>query len=147
MSDGVKYIFKVLFKVPIYILITYLIFNGFAFMFVFYEMLGISYVVMQTAVENNYIPQQELENLNNYLADIDKSEVIDNVSLVLENEDDNTIPEATVKRQYGSPVTVGVRAHYNFIWPFAKRGEITEDMNNIEFIYTVPGLKYYPDLE
>ena len=181
MTDSVKFIFKTLFKVPIFIMASFAVFNAFAFGLTYFKLLGLSYVIQQTAVENNYIPDEELNTLNNYLASITNTGVIDNARIVLENPDDSSIREATVKRQYGESVTVGVTAHYRFIWPLtpkeqlqnpddefigygsqqssnfsgyadastleARRQEIENNpTNNINLIYTVPGLKYYPDL-
>ena len=71
MSDGVKFIFKTLLKVPIIILVTYAIFNAFAFSLSYFKILGFSYVAMQTAVENNYLPTQELNTLTTYLTDLE----------------------------------------------------------------------------
>lgn len=63
MEDGVRFIFKTLIKIPIIILVTYAIMNVFFFCYIYFKTLGLSYVVMQTAVENNYIPPQELKTL------------------------------------------------------------------------------------
>ena len=72
MEDGVKYIFKVLLKVPIIIVVCYLVMNIFFFFFIYFKCLGISYVVMQTAVENNYLPQRELKALCQYVDSINQ---------------------------------------------------------------------------
>lgn len=181
MADNVKFIFKTLIKVPCIIMVSFFVFNMFAFGLTYFKMLGLSYVIMQTAVENNYIPASELSTLNNYLQSIADTGVIDNARIILSNSEDSTIQDATQKRQYGQPVTVGVSAHYRFIWPLtpkdqlantsdqfigygstessnfsgfaddstleARRQEIEEnEKNNINLVYTVPGLKYYPDL-
>lgn len=181
MSDSVKFIFKTLTKIPIIIMVFYFVFNIFAFSFTYFRLLGLSYVVMQTAVENNFIPQEELITLQNYLDSISNTGVIDNVGLVLEDPDNPGIDDATVKRQYGMPVTVGVTAHYKFIWPLTPKDQLKNtdeefigygsnqnsafsgfaddktlqdrrleyeknENNNINITYTIPGLKYYPDL-
>ena len=54
MTDGVKFIFKTLIKVPVYIVAAFGIFNIFAFCFIYFRLLGVSYVVQQTAIENTY---------------------------------------------------------------------------------------------
>ena len=51
MSDEVKFIFKTLLKVPVIIVVSFLILNIFAFFFIYFKVLGLSYVVMQTAVK------------------------------------------------------------------------------------------------
>lgn len=181
MAENVKFIFKTLIKVPCIIMVSFFVFNAFAFGLTYFKLLGLSYVVMQTAVENNYIPATELDTLNNYLANISNTGVIDNARIVLSDPNNSSIKDATQKRQYGQPVTVGITAHYRFIWPltpkdqlantsdqfigygqkessnfsgFADDGTLEErrmeiennQNNNITLIYTVPGLKYYPDL-
>lgn len=66
MSDGVKFIFKTLFKVPVFIFASFFVFNILVFFLTYFKMLGFSYVVMQTAVENNYLPTEELNRLADY---------------------------------------------------------------------------------
>ena len=124
MASSVKSIFKTLLKVPWIIFITYLIFNIFAFGLTYFKLLGFSYVVMQTAVENNYIPPEELDSLNRYLENITDTGVIGDASLVLKDENDSNIRPATEKRQYGMPVTVGVQAQYRFIWPLTPKEQL-----------------------
>lgn len=178
MSDSVKFIFKTLFKVPCYILVAYALLNAFAFTYTYFRALGFSYVVMQTAVENNYLPAQELGQLNAYLATLDNAMMVENAHLVLNEPTDSDyvagIPVATTRRQYGAPVRVGVSLDYVFMWPLMpveqtvdqqgvagfdgttsgmadgytlqQRREAKNTRNNITISYTVPGLKYYPDL-
>ena len=194
MSDGVKFIFKTLIKIPVIIAVAYGIFNIFAFCFIYFKMLGISYVVMQTAVENNYLPEQELTQLYNYVKQMENEiYMIRNADIVVGVSDTGSYNvtngnmaaqfenDARRKQQYGKQVTVGVTCEYVFIWPLdyraagdgkaeqvaglsGKSGEVDlgfsnealqqagvnggpiETNNNISIIYTVPGLKYYPDL-
>lgn len=182
MADGVKFIFKTLIKIPVIIFVTYAIFNGFAFAVIYFKLLGFSYVVLQTAVENNYIPPQELQAFNKYLKEFDDSiEMVDNVQLVLTNDSDSKIPAATQRRQYGQLITVGVSGRFRVVWPLMPREQLqntsgkfigygkgsesgfsgfasssvlesrrkayAENNNNINITYTVPGLRYYPDLD
>jgi hypothetical protein len=67
MEDGVKFIFKTLIKVPVIIFFSFFIFNILAFCLTYFKVLGASYVVMQTAVENNYLPSSELNTLCKYV--------------------------------------------------------------------------------
>lgn len=145
MEDSVRRIFSTLIKVPIIILVSYLIFNIFAFTLSYFKLLGISYVVMQTAVENNYIPDAEMETLTKYVQSLSTS-VLENAEIIAIN---NT------RKQYGDEITVGVAARYKFIMPIFKDKELVMDIPdheinedaNIVITYTVPGLQYYPDLD
>jgi hypothetical protein len=67
MSDEVKFIFKTLIKVPVIVFVCYLILNVLLFSFTYFKLLGMSYVVMQTVVENNYLPNSEKEDLLKYI--------------------------------------------------------------------------------
>ena len=171
MADNVKFIFKTLLKVPIIIFVIYAVFNVFAFSLSYFKILGFSYVAMQTAVENSYIPEQEMNTLENYLFSL-QTEMLDSATLLVD-----TGGGTNTKVQYGTPITVTVSAHYRFIWPLMpheqkSNGVVAEGMNgqtagrqltdaeldqkreeiaanpnnNIVISYTVPGLKYYPDL-
>lgn len=176
MSDSVKFIFKTLLRVPVIIVASYLVFNIFAFSLTYFRLLGVSYVVMQTAVENNYIPEAENNSLTAYLDSL-QTQILEDTALVLEDEENPGIPPATERRQYGSEVTVGVTGNYKFIWPLTPRDQTANEGegfsglsgnsfsgyanestlesrreanisdNNITIVYTVPGLKYYPDLD
>ena len=188
-------------------------------------MLGFSYVVMQTAVENNYLPNAELTNLLEYAAkmDTDNSFSQKNTSIIMYfNPNDSNdasmdhrvrisptndvmgsagiaagfgdpYGDASKRKQYGKASRVGVYTEYTVIWPLDYRDTIVqggvagyapdgsggsgavsfensatlEAMRDREFhqgdanpsgqiggkvvipiriVYTVPGLKYYPDL-
>ena len=170
MNDSVKFIFKTLIKVPVIILVMYAIFNLFAFSFSYFKIMGFSYVAMQTAVENNYIPDTEMGTLQSYLNGLE-TYMLEDATLTVD-----TGGGVNKKVQYGTPITVTVEAHYRFIWPLMPAEQRTgaaamgmdgqnigsalsndqlEDarmeyennpQNNIHISYTVPGLKYYPDL-
>jgi hypothetical protein len=169
MEEEVKFIFKTLIKVPIIILITYLVFNLFAFAFTYFRLLGFSYVAMQTVVENNYIPATEATTLTNYLNSME-TDILTNLKLGCDTNpsdatfcDDITDPATRGQNervQYGKPITVTVSARYKWVWPLIQpkgvdgEGDATllsantdeESMkHNIVIQYTVPGLKYYPD--
>lgn len=171
MNESVKFIFKTLLKVPVFILVAYAIFNLFAFSFSYFKIMGFSYVAMQTAVENNYFPQTEYNTLTAYLNGLETA-MLENATLTID-----TGNGGNERVQYGSEITVTVSAHYRFIWPLMPneqrstgvaaegmdgqntgeqltaaqldqmREEIADNpQNNIWISYTVPGLKYYPDL-
>jgi len=177
LGDSVKFIFKTLIKVPIFIMVTYIIFNIFAFSITYFRLLGFSQVLVQTAVRNNFIPPEEFIILQNYLDSITDTYVIAEASIVIE-EEGSDIPVATERRQYGEPVTVGVQARFSPIWPLSPRDQLIDQEDgipgfggdfggfageaelearraalraaenaNIRIVYTVPGLRYYPDLQ
>ena len=59
MTGTVKSIFKTLVKVPVTIIVAYFIINLVLFSYFYFRFAGVSYVIMQTAMENNYIPETE----------------------------------------------------------------------------------------
>lgn len=212
MTDEVKFIFKSLLKVPIMIMVSYAILNIFAFFFIYFKALGTSYVVMQTAVENNYLPPAELTQLYDYVNSWNSIRMVENAGIVVydpnPNNDVATIDssnteaeyklmgaiddtnaqygpnDARTRKQYGGTVTCGVACDYVFIWPLSHRetlegadldsaGTDTTGVNGvsgtnstsfknstdleamreskrspfrIKLTYTVPGLRYYPDM-
>lgn len=176
MADSIKFIFKTLVKVPIIILVCYLIFNIFGFTFTYFRLMGLSYVVMQTAVENNYIPASEAQTLDNYLNSL-QTYIVSDLAIGCDTDASNdagTGPYVDIKDpsggdnrrvQYGTPITVTVSGNFNWIFPLVNTadsdGNLTDSTgaatderlsynenrnNNIVIQYTVPGLKYYPDL-
>lgn len=170
MNDSVKFIFKTLIKVPVIILVSYFIFNLFAFTFTYFRLMGLSYVVMQTVVENNFIPEDEKQTLTNYINSLETG-VVNNLAIGCDtnttNDTANGGPYVNVnapdndnyKVQYGTPITVTVSAKYNWVFPLVNTAddgngtphadglEYNENFdNNIVITYVIPGLKYYPDL-
>lgn len=194
MEDGVKFIFKTLIKVPVIIFFSFFVFNILAFFFMYFKMLGASYVVMQTAVENNYLPAQEAQTLYEFVNTFNDIEMVEDASVVIAADlgtdgsyynirtmsdvtDTSALygdADARKRRQYGSTVTVGVTCNYTLIWPldyrattagntgvagmssnttsFKSDAQLASDRESakskvpITIIYTVPGLKYYPDM-
>jgi len=67
MSESVAFIFKTLIKVPIIIFTAFFIMNCFAFAFIYFKVLGFSYVLMQEAVENNYVAPRQADQIRTYL--------------------------------------------------------------------------------
>ena len=200
MSDEVKNIFKILIKVPLIILVAYLVLNAFAFAFVYFKLLGASYAVMQVAIENNYLPDREYKTLKKYIEDFDtNTDFLEHACVITSSDSDATHAAPgnnTSRKQYGATVVVGVSADYKMKWPltytqtikedgtvskdqrtnknihegsvpgmnsgrsleFKKDDELDNDRKTAEtkkdsngnqmfrFVYTVPGLKYYPDM-
>jgi hypothetical protein len=139
MQDGVQFIFKTLIKVPIYIAIAFMCFNIFAFTTIYFKALGFSYVLMQTVVENNYIPTNEAIQLENYVAQnfcvpaggdsytspltgrtatqigsavglgVDDSLMVKNATI--------EISDGNQRRQYGATKTISLNLEYEMILP------------------------------
>lgn len=158
MEGGVKFIFKTLIKVPIYIYAAFLVFNVFAFCFIYFKMLGFSYLVQQTAVENNYIPAEQLNSFADYLTDFDNSiAMVENCNIIISDKYDETAKtnsmdtlalrraasgsgvkytvsttksDALRKKQYGADVTVGVTCNYVWVWPLDYRNTTTGNINS-----------------
>lgn len=165
MSDDVKFIFQTLIKVPVIIFEIYLVFNVFCFMFIYFKTLGISYVVMQTVVENNYIPQEDMNNLNGYI-----NQLLGITFVETQDKNGNKteiIVGDNTRTQYGATKECGVRVCYKFQWPLRpdqqtdngvavnglgdgggeyKNFGMLDIIIPIKITYTVPGLQYYPDL-
>ena len=149
MSDSVKFIFMTLIKVPCIIFGAFFIFNIFAFFFIYFKMLGFSYVVMQEVVENNYITPSQVNQINAQFQEIDAIPLAENTNIIvgLSTEVDGsgrTIPacynkntggvvlasnisssaslsgrSALQKTQYGASKTVGVHCDYTIVWPLS----------------------------
>lgn len=83
MSDNVKFIFMTLIKVPCIIFVAFFIFNIFAFFFIYFKMLGFSYVVMQEVVENNYITASQRDQINAQFKDIDDIPLAANTNIII----------------------------------------------------------------
>lgn len=63
MADDVKFVFKTLIKVPLTVIIAYMVMNIILFANFYFKYLGYSYIVMQTVYENNYLPTAEQNTL------------------------------------------------------------------------------------
>lgn len=175
MSDSVKGIFKILIKVPVIIAVSYLIFNLFAFTVSYFKLLGVSYSVMQIAMENNYIPTNEIQTITEdpsttpsgkFMQLRYNTNLLQNVRIVCDTT--GTTADSLVnnkKRQYGNNISVGVIGTYTWLVPFRQtvtgyikdgtpvstssvgtKGQLTKNSTEIRIVYNVPGLKYYPDL-
>lgn len=155
MSDNVKFIFMTLIKVPCIIFVSFFIFNIFAFFFIYFKMLGFSYVVMQEVVENNFITATQVSQINAQFQEIDAIPLAANTNIIigLSTQTDasgNNIPacydkntgnivlatdvaqnatlvgnSATTRTQYGTQKTVGVHCDYTIVWPLSHNNSMT----------------------
>lgn len=155
MSDNVKFIFMTLIKVPCIIFVSFFIFNIFAFFFIYFKMLGFSYVVMQEVVENNYITNTQVNQINAQFGEIDAIPLASNTNIIIGlstqlDVNGNNIPacydkntgntvlatniyqnatlvgsSATARTQYGTQKTVGVHCDYTIVWPLSYNNSMT----------------------
>ena len=123
MSDSVRFIFRCIIKVPIFIMISYFIANIFFFSLFYFKFLGVSYAVMQTALENNYLPETEKKALEASLNSIYKysdgttSKVIPSASIYINTDGNDNGTIKNEREQYGNQVVVGIKYTYRWIWP------------------------------
>lgn len=142
MSDSVKFIFKTLIKVPCIIFAAYFIMNVFFFFFIYFKVLGLSYVVMQEVVENNYITTSQFNQLNAYIQSINNIEMVNNTSIIVGLDsaknpvycttqangqmikssysatlDESNAKSALTRVNYGQNRVVGIHCDYTLIWP------------------------------
>lgn len=158
MESSIKKVFMTLIKVPVYIAIMYLITNIVFFALFYLRALGVSYVVMQTAVENNYIPASEAQALNKSLQTITspKTEQVDGTTIdssiankfmvfvdtsgtktldTLYNENSSlngsfvTNGSTNTRVQYGREITVGVGYLYKIVLPMTKYNSDVKSYN------------------
>lgn len=164
MGDSVKFIFKTLIKVPVIVMVSFIIFNIFSWTISYFKLVGASYTIMQVGMENNFIPAKDEVIINNYLDTLNTG-VLTNVQIAGESS-------YRTKRQYGDELTVGVSADIKFIWPLMHKEQYNrstdtdyafgraltdseienarrnkEQSQDIVITYTIPGLQYYTDLD
>lgn len=111
MRNGVFFIFKTLIKVPCYIFATYLVFNIFAFGYSYLQVLNIFYTVNGIVMENNYIPTQQLNTINQQMNRLE-TRMLRNIQLTPATPD-----RLSERKQYGETITVGVEAEFHWMWP------------------------------
>lgn len=120
MSDGVKFIFKTLIKVPIIICVSFFIFNIFAFTVSYFRIVSASNTIQQAVMDNNYLIESDKETFNKYLGDLGTACLTD-IKLIIDTDGNDynpgTYTEHNVRKQYGHTVTCGVTARFRPIIP------------------------------
>lgn len=147
MSDAVKFVFKSLIKVPCYVAIVYIIAN-LVFMGIFYfKFLGLSYTVMQTAMENNYIPPKEKSSIEKSINEIENSSVLisDAYISVGDNADIDKNATRNARTQYGTEKTVGVHYKYKWIFPLMPE-EYGQKANELNSLSDITGTSFRTEL-
>lgn len=160
MSDSVKFIFTTLMKVPCIIFVSFFLFNVFAFFFIYFKMLGFSYVVMQEVVENNYITDSQRQQIDAQFKEIDKIPLAQNTNIIIgmstevspttgkvipacyDKYTGNTVlvtnnanatlsnKSALSRTQYGAEKVVGVHCDYTIVWPLSYNNSRDSDGND-----------------
>ena len=111
MRDGIYFIFKTLIKVPCIILVSYLVFNVFAFGYSYLQVLNVFYTVNGIVMENNYIPNHQLATIEDQMARLE-TRMLSNIRLT-----DSTPADIADRKQYGETITIGVEANFHWMWP------------------------------
>ena len=152
MTGTVKSIFKTLVKVPVTIIVAYFIINLVLFSYFYFRFAGVSYVIMQTAMENNYIPETEDKIIKQAIRDIvyhkDENGVEYPSSVIRASGVDSQGNDASF---YGNNGSSDLRDGASNM----SDGELEAIRNDskhkvaipIDITYTVPALQYYSDLE
>lgn len=121
MDDyDVKFIFKTLVKVPIWIMVAFSIINVFAFTTSYFRIVGASYTLQQTVMDNNFLTQADLNSFNTYLDTLETAYLTD-IHVVINTDAGGVDTDRTTfineRKQYGNVVDVGVASTYKFIMP------------------------------
>lgn len=112
MSDALRFIFKTFIKIPFIIMISYFLVNLFLFSLYYFKFTGISYSVMNTAMENNYIPKNEYGIIKSTIEKIDNDSVLISDAKIIP---DNPLADKNNRVQYGTKVRVGVEYKYRWL--------------------------------
>ena len=139
MERGVSFIFRTLIKVPIIIMVSFFIFNIFAFTVSYFKVIGAVNAIQQVAIDNNFLPPEDVKTFEDYLAQEVNTTYLKNAQIIINtdgidfdkqfinadgqrvdvdmNDFDPRNTSVNERKQYGNTITVGVTAEYRFIWP------------------------------
>lgn len=116
-ENSVASVFKTLVKVPIVIVVSYLILNIFAFALSYFRILGASYSLQQIIMENNYLPEQEAKSFQVYLKSLE-TDFLTNITPVVHNIDEPTAYPGWGRDSDGKIIRTGLT---NGVWGSNKR--------------------------
>lgn len=120
MSDGVKFIFKTLIKVPFIICVSFFIFNIFAFTVSYFRIVGASNTLQQAIMDNNYLVDSDRTTFENYTKLL-KTNCLDNIQIIVDTDGNDYDPkhyqEHNDRKQYGHVITCGITARFKPIIP------------------------------
>lgn len=119
MSDGVKFIFKTLIKVPFIICVSFFIFNIFAFTVSYFRIVGASNTLQQAIMDNNYLVKTDKDTFDTYIKNL-KTTCLTDIQLIVDT-DGNDYPDnyhwKNEREQYGNVITCGITARFKPIIP------------------------------
>lgn len=120
MSDGVKFIFKTLIKVPFIICVSFFIFNIFAFTVSYFRIVGASNTLQQAIMDNNYLVPSDKDTFDTYVNNLSTSCLTD-IQLIVDTDGNEYIPGnyqwKNEREQYGNVITCGITARFKPIIP------------------------------
>lgn len=175
MGDTVKSIFMTLIKVPIIIAVVFFCLDVFAFATSYFRLLGVSYTLQNVVMENNFIPDSELASLENYLSTLETSmlrdiEIVNRGAVTglgsrqqygREVETGITakftwaVPFMPIKNKAKTGSVLDTTGGPNTLYQYTNDPEHGTSGGSpiangitvpITITFTVPGMKYYPDL-
>ena len=119
MSDGVKFIFKTLIKVPFIICVSFFIFNIFAFTVSYFRIVGASNTLQQAIMDNNYLVKADKDTFDTYIKNL-STPCLTDIQLIVDT-DGNDYPDnyhwKNEREQYGNVITCGITAKFKPIIP------------------------------
>lgn len=120
MSDGVKFIFKTLIKVPFIIFVSFFIFNIFAFTVSYFRIVGASNTLQQAIMDNNYLVDSDRTTFNTYIENL-RTNCLTDIQLIVDTDGNDYDPEHyqehNKRKQYGHVITCGITARFKPIIP------------------------------
>lgn len=129
MSDGVKFIFKTLIKVPFIICVSFFIFNIFAFTVSYFRIVGASNTLQQAIMDNNYLVDSDYDTFEGY-TEMLKTKCLDNIQIIVDT-DGNDYPDnyhwKNEREQYGNVITCGITARFKPIIPLIYTETLEDD--------------------
>ncbi len=121
MSDSVKFIFKVLLRVPIILLICYAILNVFGMVHTYSAVQGAQYTVENYLAENNYLTQDAFDGIVETLTGVmfrdnngvlNRVSFVDDVGLVVLDGAGNPVEVSLVANRAGNVVNLRSAADF-----------------------------------
>lgn len=120
MSDGVKFIFKTIIKVPFIICVSFFIFNIFAFTVSYFRIVGASNTLQQAIMDNNYLVDSDEETFKKYCNNL-STKCLTDIQLIIDTDGNDYVPdtyqEHNDRKQYGNVITCGITARFKPIIP------------------------------
>ena len=129
MSDGVKFIFKTLIKVPFIICVSFFIFNIFAFTVSYFRIVGASNTLQQAIMDNNYLVKADKDTFDTYIKNL-STPCLTDIQLIVDT-DGNDYPDnyhwKNEREQYGNVITCGITAKFKPIIPLIYTETLEDD--------------------